>query len=138
MIVSINDGGHMDTKVAGLEDGRRRRRQHSAQFKAESVAACRQPGVSIAAVALARSLNANLLRTWVVAAERQESSREPVSAESPVRVEPAAFLPVALSASPKSGTPIRIEIRRGSTQVSVQWPSAAACECGQWLRELLR
>ena len=31
MIVSINDGGHMDTKVAGLEDGRRRRRQQAAE-----------------------------------------------------------------------------------------------------------
>ena len=72
--VHQRDGGHMDTKVAGPEDGRRRRRYHSAQFKAESVAACRQPGVSIAAVALSRSLNANLLRNWVVAAEREEAS----------------------------------------------------------------
>ena len=30
------------------------------------VAACRQPGVSIAGVALAHQLNANLLRRWVV------------------------------------------------------------------------
>ncbi len=51
----------MDTKGVGSGPGRRQRRCHSAEFKAESVAACR-PGVSIAAVALARSLNANLLR----------------------------------------------------------------------------
>ena len=49
---------------------RRRRRRHSAEFKAEAVAACRQPGVSIAAVAMSRSVNANLLRRWVVEAER--------------------------------------------------------------------
>ena len=49
---------------------RRRRRRHSAEFKAEAVAACCQPGVSIAAVALSRSVNANLLRRWVVEAER--------------------------------------------------------------------
>ena len=54
--------------------GRQRRRRHSAAFKAESIAACRQPGVSIAAVAMSRSLNANLLRRWVVAAERQEAA----------------------------------------------------------------
>ena len=50
--------------------GRRRRRRHSAQFKAEAVAACRQPGVSLASVALSLGLNANLLRRWVAAAER--------------------------------------------------------------------
>ena len=121
----------------GLEDGRRRRRYHTAQFKAESVAACRQPGVSIAAVALARSLNANLLRNWVVAAEREGASTAPVT-ESPARAEPAAFLPVAVSAPPSGSAPIRIEIRRSHTQVTVQWPTAAASECGQWLRELLR
>jgi transposase-like protein len=49
---------------------RRRRRRHSAAFKAEAVAACLQPGVSIAAAALSRGLNANLLRRWVVDAER--------------------------------------------------------------------
>ena len=41
---------------------RRRRRRHSAEFIAEAVAACRQPGVSIAAMAMSRSVNANLLR----------------------------------------------------------------------------
>jgi hypothetical protein len=46
--------------------GRRRRRRHSELFKAEAVGACQQEGVSIAAVALARGVNANLLRRWVV------------------------------------------------------------------------
>lgn len=49
---------------------RRRRRRYSAEFKAEAVTAWRQPGVSMAAVAMSRSLNANLLRRWVVEAER--------------------------------------------------------------------
>jgi transposase-like protein len=48
------------------------RRLHSAEFKAEMVAACRRPGVSSAAVALAHSINANLLRRWVSEAERAE------------------------------------------------------------------
>ena len=61
---------------------RRRRRQHSAEFKAKVVAACRKPGVSIAAVALANRLNANLLRRWVVAEERAQPAKpiETVSA----------------------------------------------------------
>jgi len=35
-----------------LADGRRRRRLHSDDFKADAVAACMQPGVSMAAVAM--------------------------------------------------------------------------------------
>ena len=56
----------MNTSEHGYGD-RRRRRQHSAEFKARVVAACRRPGVSIAAVALEHRLHANLLRRWVVA-----------------------------------------------------------------------
>ncbi len=114
---------------------RPRRRRHSAEFKAEAVNACRQPGVSIASVALARSVNANLLRRWIVEAERDERvpsrSREPVAA-------PAAF--IALPAPPKAspGPPIQIEVRRGPTTVIVQWPTTALQECSLWLRELLK
>jgi transposase len=39
-------------------------------FKEEAVGACQQAGVSVAAVALARGVNANLLRRWVAQAER--------------------------------------------------------------------
>ena len=60
----------MDTSDHAVSIGRRRRRRHSAAFRAEAVAACQHPGVSIAAVALARGLNANLLRRWVLQAER--------------------------------------------------------------------
>lgn len=49
-----------------VSNGRQRRRKHGAEFKAKVVSACRKPGVSIAAVALANRLNANLLRRWVV------------------------------------------------------------------------
>ncbi|WP_193789185.1 transposase, partial [Paraburkholderia atlantica] len=49
--------------------GRRRRRRYSVEFKAQVVAACRRPGVSLAAIALDHWLNANLLRRWVEQAE---------------------------------------------------------------------
>jgi transposase len=60
----------VDTSKQAVSIGRLRRRRHSAVFRAEAVAACQQPGVSVAAVALARELNANLLRRWVLQAER--------------------------------------------------------------------
>lgn len=46
-------------------DGRRNRRLHSPEFKASVVAQCLQPHVSMASVARAHDLNANLLRRWV-------------------------------------------------------------------------
>ena len=64
------------------QPGRRRRRHHSVFFKAEAVGACQQPGVSIASVALARGLNANLLRRWVQEAERGDA---PIAIRSTAR-----------------------------------------------------
>ncbi|WP_354320197.1 transposase [Pseudacidovorax sp. 1753] len=54
----------MDTPIA-LRDGRRRRRLHSAEFKAHIVAACCQPGVSSASAAMANGINASPVRRWV-------------------------------------------------------------------------
>jgi transposase len=120
---------------------RRRRRRYSAEFKAEAVAACRQPGVSMAAVAMSRSLNANLLRRWVVEAERAaevpRGSLQP-RALPPPPIEAQRFIPVALEKRTQADPRIRIEVRRGSTAVIVEWPPAAARECAEWLSGFLK
>jgi transposase len=118
------------------EPGRRRRRVHSAEFKAEAVAACRRPGASIAAAALERSINANLLRRWVVEAERAEAGTSSAPKALPAPSEAFIALPAQRSAA--DNTPIRVEVRRGAQTVSVQWPRSAMYECGIWLRELLK
>jgi transposase len=121
---------------------RGRRRKHSAEFKAKVVSACRKPGVSMAAVALANRLNANLLRRWVVAEERAQAAKpiEPVSAAAArSSVESRTFLPIQVESSAVTAArEIRIELRRGATVVKVDWPLAAAADCAAWLRELLR
>jgi transposase len=63
----------VSTNELVVDIGRRRRGRHSAMFKAEAVGACQHAGVSVAAVALARGLNANLLRRWVAQAERSKA-----------------------------------------------------------------
>jgi transposase-like protein len=98
--------------------------------------------VSIAAVALANGLNANLLRRWVVAEEQAQPAKpiETVGAP-PVRstVENPTFVPIQLERSPvTTAQEITIELRRGAMVVKVGWPLAAAAECAGWLRELLR
>jgi transposase len=118
---------------------RRRRRRHSAEFKGEAVAACRQPGVSIAAVAMSRSVNANLLRRWVVEAERATARPSAQAKALPgPPIEAQRFVPVALEKPAASDTRIRIEVRRGATTVIVEWPPSAARECAEWLSGLVR
>ena len=128
----------MSINVEIIQTGRRRRRRHSAQFKAEAVGACQQPGVSVAAVALARGLNANMLRNWVTKAERKNA---------PIAIQPTAaaetlpgvesFMPITLPVSSATGT-IRIEVRRKCRRVTIEWPASAAHECAQLLRELVK
>lgn len=77
----------MDTFPIELP-ARRRRRRHSPEFRAAVIEACRQPGVSIAAVALANGLNANLLRKWVNDAERMHR-HEPAGSMELSRCAPA-------------------------------------------------
>ena len=119
------------------------RRRHSEELKAQVVAACAQPGASVAAIAQAHGLNANLVHKW-----RRGAARVPRRAVAAVQARSAAdpgsgagvFVPLQLPAhapaAPKSG--IRIELRRGATSVSVTWPTDAAGECASWMRELLR
>jgi len=121
-----------------ISTGRRRRRRHSEMFKAEAIGACQQPGVSIAAVALARGLNANMLRHWVRLAERKAPiAIRPTVPE--VAVENSeAFVPVPLSSSNSGDGAIRIELRRKGHSVSIAWPASAARECAMLLRELMK
>ena len=122
------------------------RRRHSAQFKREVLTACSEPGASVAGVALAFGLNANLVRQW-----RRGRGFKPacgaVMAATPTPREAqqqfvALAMPAAVSASATTGNApaadIRIELRRGALQVSVSWPQAAAGDLAGWLRELLK
>lgn len=119
----------------------RGRRRHSAEFKATVIRACRQPGVSIAAVALANQLNANMVRKWVLDAERDACGAiaQPATGQlqGAAQVTPT-FVPLALPPVAAVPADIRVELRRGGTAITVTWPSAAAAECAQWLRVLLK
>lgn len=111
----------------------RPRRLHTPEFKQQVVAACKEPGASVAGVALAHGVNANLVRRWLAERGVQPPSRqalpEPELGFVPVRLEPA---------HPTSPPDIRLELRRGSTLVTIRWPVSAADACGAWLREWLR
>jgi transposase len=129
---------------------------HSAAFKAQVLAECQQPGASVAAVALANGLNANLLRKWLVGRGLKRAGLAAPRAEAPQAtcVEAKAtptlqFVPVEITPTRRATTnttaseqaepsaaEIHIELTRGATQLSVRWPSTQAAACTAWLREL--
>jgi transposase-like protein len=114
--------------------GRRRRRRHSAEFKAAVIEECMRPGVSIAAVAQAHGLNANMLRKWVIEGEYKGAARAEPSAPEPEapQMPPPAFIPLALPAPTVDGE-IQIELQRTGMTVKIVWPAGAARECAAWL-----
>lgn len=129
------------------------RRVHGAEFKAQVLAECQQPGASVAAVALAHGLNINLVRKWLVGrgikrtglpAPRTATRAHPGGVETTaaslqfIPVELAPLTPTSEKAAvPDSpATDIHIELTRGGTQLSVRWPSTQAASCAAWLHEL--
>ena len=129
----------MNTISKPVADGRRRRRTHSDEFKAHVVAACQPTGVSIAAVAMANGVNANLLRRWLHEAQSPRELARPVARSTTpgAGTSPSKFVALQLPPQPAPAD-IRIELRRGATAVCVTWPTSAAAECAAWMRELLR
>ncbi len=114
------------------------RRRHGPALKAQVLRECSEPGASVAAVALAHGLNANLVHKWRRGAApiAQTATRGAPVAEPGAGV----FVPLQLpQPAPATTTPdIRIELRRGATSIAVSWPTEAAAECAAWMRELLR
>jgi transposase len=136
--VSIkNIHGHVYTMKEINQDGRTRRRRHSAEFKAEAIKACLQPGVSTASVALQYRLNANMLRAWVTAYEGRSM---PKPARELTSMPAAEFIPLRITSQPEVAAlpDIVIEIRRDASTITIRWPHAAATDCAGWLNGWLR
>lgn len=110
------------------------RRRHSRELKAQVLEECSQPGASVAAIALAHGLNANLVHKWRRHAKRVDLLDTPGSGQFIA----LPIAPEAPDAVPVRGADIRIELQRGVTTVNVIWPVSAAGDCAQWMRELLR
>lgn len=122
----------------GIEKAIRGKRKHSDDYKDELVRACSEPGVSVAGIALANGVNANLLRKWMHARGVVAPSQRPRHDATSSVGEIASFVPVTLTPSPPPTPDIRIEARRGSAVVKVEWPVCAAGECAAWLRDWLK
>lgn len=109
------------------------RRRYSAAKKAQVLAECREPGTSVAKVAMAHGINTNVVHRW------RQMAREGGKAESLGGTGEFIALPLAAMAAPdKAPADIRVELRRGALTMNVNWPASAAADFAAWTRELLR
>ena len=107
------------------------RRRYGADAKARVLAECDEPGMSVAKVAMAHGINANVVHRW------RQLTRDSAAA---VEAGGGEFVAVTLPAKPDP-TPagdIQIQLRRGATEMTIVWPVSAATEFAAWMRELLR
>jgi transposase len=109
--------------------------RHSDDLRAKVLSDCVQAGASVAGIALAHGLNANLVHKWRRRA-RELQARGVL--QVPARSEFIALaLPPAQTTAPMHSE-IHMELRRGAATMSIRWPVTAAPECAAWLREWLR
>ena len=99
-----------------------RRRRYSEPIKAQVLAECAAPGASVAKVAMAHGINANVVHRW------RQLARE--GAQVTV-AKPSEFVPVAIAApTPPTAScrAIEVELRRAGVTMKVIWPSRG---CGR-------
>jgi transposase-like protein len=102
-----------------------KRRRFSKAFKAKIVADCQQPGASVAGVALANGLNANMVHRWRRAAK-------PKTVASP---EPTDFMPISVQErAPQADERAVVVLEVGS--IKVHWPLSQIQHAIAWLRAL--
>ena len=128
-----------ETKSESSRPAKRSWRKHSDEFKARVIAQALQPHASLASVAMANGINANMLRNWVhasslasgqVTAIRDDRNNPALSfVQLPLQVDKAT--PAASVTSPI----VEVQIQRGETRVVVSLPLIT--DSAAWVREVL-
>jgi transposase len=122
---------------------RRTKRRYSADTKAELMAACLVPGASIAAIASAHDINANVLHRWLNVQRRSKPNdgacAEAVALRAPAPELPS-FIPVPLAMKPSEPVQqvIQVEVRKGRLTMTVTWPISAASDFARWSTAILK
>jgi transposase len=109
---------------------RKANRRHSEAFKAQVIGQCLVRGASVIAVARANGVGKSLMHSWLAKHRANRNSpAKPSKASNPEFIELPIF--------PPSEMPIHVELRKGSLQMTINWPSSAAVTAAVWLREVL-
>ena len=129
----------MEHTQSAIAPAKRIRRTHSAEFKARVVQACESRGASVAGVALAHGVNANLVRRWII---NQQRSAAPIATAGllPVRIL-ASSAGTGIAAKPgddrSRGGAIEIEIAGAVVRLHADLDSAALRDIVLVLRDTL-
>jgi transposase len=116
-------------------DKKRTRRNYSTELKAQVLAECEVPGCSVAQVAMAHRINANIVHGW------RQSARQAARQSDEPAIKAQTFVPVVIASprqQPKANDPIEVELRRGAVTLKISWPQTASADLAAWTRELLR
>ena len=92
------------------------RRRHSVELKAKVLAACDEPGTSVAAVAHAHGLNANLVHKW-------RRSLDIKSLSSAAGVTASEFVALSLAPAPSATRPAAASSVTGRAELTAQPPA---------------
>lgn len=115
-------------------------RRHSDEFKARVIEMARQPNTSVAAVALANGLNANMLRRWVREFEAAGDARIDGQRQRDAAMPTFVQLPMCAQASSATESPTQaaasvvVEIQRNGATVRASLPLDS--RSAAWLREV--
>lgn len=128
----------MHTMASEAIAQRPKRRYYSPELKTQVVAQCQVSGASVAGVALAHGINANIVHRWL-----REQTAAPMPAVRnefvALALTPVAVQQTALASEPASPPrDIRVEVRHNTGMVTVNWPLEGAASCAAWLRDWLR
>ena len=121
---------------------RRSKRTYSADTKAELIAACLVTGASVAAIASAHGMNANVLHRWLK--DQRSTARadgtyvESVALKSTDQESPSFIeLPLTIQPEPVQRA-IQVEVRKCALMMTVTWPISAASNFAQWSTAILK
>ena len=124
---------------------RRTHRTYAREFKAELVAACQVPGASIAAIAGAHGMNANVLHRWLKehalsGCHGQSGSGNAKPSSAALQQHTPAFIAVQLPTlgSEPASQAIKVEIRKGALTMNITWPGSASLEFASWAASILQ
>lgn len=127
-------------------------RRHSDDFKARVIALALEPHASVASVALAHGINANMLRCWV-RAHTTTTALSGRSGHSPSAIvhdghnmPTLSFVQLPIEGSqpvkatspaspPPTSSTIEVQIQRGETRLLVRLPMIS--DSAAWVREVL-
>ena len=132
-----------ETKSETSKPLKRGWRKHSDEFKARVIKQALEPHASMASVALANGINANMLRNWVHAysftgrssAVMRDSDNRNCSALSFVQLPMQAAETKEPQAACATSPVLEVQIQRGETKVVVSLPLSS--DSAAWVREVL-